>query len=130
MCFANDDVSDVWSETIVCSRKRHACDDCSSGILPGELYRRIGNLYCGQWSTLRICARCCWDHARVYQHEISVGCRPSESYCPVGHLDEHLAELAANEKWTRATKDEENEDAIMSGPSTWDPSPITYREAN
>jgi len=126
VCFDNDEQSDVWAESIVKARKRWHCDECSSGILPGEHYQRIGSLYDGRWSTLRTCARCFWDRARVYNLEISEGCKPWESWCPVGYLHEHMENLAENERWSRSNGGED-ESPWDEKTNVWDPSPITYR---
>ena len=124
MCFDND-FCDVWDEMIVKARKHHPCDECQDGIQSGELYKRIGSLYEGEWDTLRLCARCVWDHARVYRHELSEGCMHNESNCPVGYLHEHMGELANNARWMRSNYGEEDEGEAPTG---WEPSPVTYRE--
>lgn len=128
MCFYHDDLATVYNQKVVKARKLRRCEECTDGVLPGEWYLRAKYLFEGEWSVHAICARCHWDHERVYLHELSVGCAPEESRCYVGFLQEHMIELARNEKWDRA-QDKEDEEEIMDGPSVWDPSPITYRAA-
>lgn len=58
MCSSDDEYSDVWKETIRRARRRHVCEECARGILPGEDYRHVANLYDGHWSTHKTCAHC------------------------------------------------------------------------
>lgn len=121
MCFINDDgPAAVWDESVRKARKRHRCNECSDGIEPGEHYLRIGCLVDGSWSTLRVCARCWWDHERVHQHELAEGCREHEAHCPIGELREHMAELRR-----AAVRYDDDDNPVVT--ADWSPSPITYR---
>ena len=122
MCFDNGgEYSDVWDERIVRARKLHGCDDCSDGIRPGEWYQRIGSLYEGCWSTLRVCARCHWDRwIIVYAAERKENCEHHESICPIGYLDEYMDNM---HNQARGWGDPEDL------PTGWERSPITYRAA-
>lgn len=125
MCFDNSNVCDVWDVQVVRARKPHHCNDCTAGILSGEYYKRIDCLFEGEWDTMRLCARCVWGHARVYDYEIGQGCKPYESHCPVGFLWDHMSELAENVLWGRSDCGENELDDLSTG---WEASPITYRE--
>ena len=107
MCFYNDDgYSDIWNETVQKARKEHHCSDCNDPILPGETYQRIGSLFDGRWSTLKVCRRCEYDRMRIFVIEQSAGCRWQESFCPIDQLWEELRER----KMEQTPKDKVPED--------------------
>lgn len=124
MCFEQDDYATVYNDKVVKARKLLECVECADKIRPGEHYKRMKYLFEGEWHLDRICARCYWDHERVYLHEISEGCAPYESRCYTGYLHEHMSELEKNARFARSNFGEIDE---TDDPTGWEPSPITYR---
>ena len=93
MCFYNDgDYSAIWRQEIRKARKAHYCEECSEGVLPGEMYMYVASLYDGHWYTHKFCRRCRFDSARIYDWERAEGCGHSESLAPIGEVREALAE--------------------------------------
>jgi len=88
-----DEYAAVYVAKRIIARKQHKCSECSTPILAGEQYERVGSFFDGAWGTYRTCSRClalrdfveahvpcmCWQHhsmrsdvietAREYAHE-------------------------------------------------------------
>lgn len=105
MCFYYDGMNDVTQVRVVRARKEHRCSECVDGIRPGEFYEKIDALFEGYWNHDKLCARCHFDRARIFEREMAEGCGYAESWPPLGELDQALADRDLS------------------------PSPITYREA-
>jgi len=94
MCFYEDDGDPVdWMrETIIVGRKVRRCASCRRDIAPGEQQVR------SEWRVdsgdeddfdrgeIRVCNQCCQDRVAIHRHEMRVGCREENSWCPGGQI--------------------------------------------
>jgi len=92
MCDVYGEYSDVWDETIVVARKEHQCRECYLAIPVGCRHVRVGSLYDGRWSTLRLHLEC----KRLGQI-ISIEYCGAHGAWLVGAMDEEIAEYEHRE---------------------------------
>lgn len=92
MCFVTDDYPEFSDQSVRKARKGHTCHECGDTIRPGTYYTRYVWKFDGDFGSFTMCFRCNIDHRRVYDAEISHGCGPSESSCPLGELHNHMRE--------------------------------------
>jgi hypothetical protein len=95
MCYLDDgDRADVWNESQVVARKRHICDVCRLHIAPGVRHTRIGTLFDGRWSTLRIHGDC-YELTCFIQIDV---CGQDSTFIGVDSLRDQVAEHMHDEQ--------------------------------
>lgn len=91
MCFYDDGDGipvDWMRETIIIGRKVQACASCQREIAVGEQHVRSAWRGDGEFEDrrergeIRICNQCCQNRVTIHRHELRVGCRPENSWCP------------------------------------------------
>ena len=80
-CYCDFDPATFYNRSLPKARKRHACEECSGAILPGEQYESVTGLWEGYISTFKTCQRCvdlrtwvknnvpclCWAHGNTIE---------------------------------------------------------------
>lgn len=85
MCFVHDyDIT--WHDVkIVRARRPHRCDECGGAIAKGDYQQSCSFFDPGVGpGRNHFCDRCVHMAARIYAEEIADGCRPHESFPPMG----------------------------------------------
>jgi hypothetical protein len=58
MCYCDDEMPTLYSESNPTARKQHVCCECGSMIDPGEKYFRSEGLWDGDFLTFKTCGIC------------------------------------------------------------------------
>lgn len=91
MCFTNDDgYAEFYRRTNPVARRPHRCEECDRMILRGDKYTRHSGKFDGHIFSSPVCESCERIRDLIHRHELREGCSDSESWCPIGGLQEHL----------------------------------------